>query len=52
MYQVIKRDGKIVSFNLEKIEIAICKAFDATNTLYNKSIVELLALKVTAHLIS
>ncbi len=48
MYQVIKRDGKIVSFNLEKIEIAICKAFDATNTLYNKSIIELLALKVTA----
>ena len=27
MYKVIKRDGKIVDFNLEKIVIAIEKAF-------------------------
>ena len=27
MYQVVKRDGKVVDFNLSKIAIAITKAF-------------------------
>ena len=30
MYQVIKRDGKIVDFDINKIAAAIKKAFDAT----------------------
>ena len=48
MYRVVKRDGKIVDFNLSKIEIAISKAFEAKRTLYNDQIIELLALRVTA----
>ncbi|MBR6352530.1 MAG: hypothetical protein IKS25_00275, partial [Oscillospiraceae bacterium] len=32
MYQVVKRDGKVVEFDLNKIADAIKKAFDATNT--------------------
>ena len=31
MYQVVKRDGKIVEFNLSKISTAITKAFEATH---------------------
>ncbi len=48
MYQVVKRDGKIVDFNISKIAAAISKAFDAQGTQYNSDIIELLALKVTA----
>lgn len=48
MYQVIKRDGQVVNFDLSKINVAITKAFDATNTQYNQDIIDLLALKVTA----
>ena len=48
MYDVIKRDGKQVEFNLQKISDAIRKAFDATETEYNEDIIDFLALKVTA----
>lgn len=48
MYKVVKRDGQIVDFQLEKISIAIKKAFDAQNKLYNQDIIDFLALKVTA----
>ena len=48
MYQVVKRDGKIVDFDINKIAGAIKKAFDATNTEYNESVVDFLALKVSA----
>ena len=48
MYQVVKRDGKIVDFNINKIADAIKKAFDATNTEYNESVIDFLALKVSA----
>ena len=48
MYQVIKRDGKIVDFDINKIAAAIKKAFDATGTEYNDSIIDFLALKVSA----
>ena len=48
MYQVIKRDGKIVDFDINKIAAAIKKAFDATATEYNDSIIDFLALKVSA----
>ncbi|MEG1993102.1 MAG: anaerobic ribonucleoside-triphosphate reductase, partial [Acetivibrio sp.] len=49
MYQVVKRDGKIVEFDLKKVSEAIMKAFEAQNKQYNQSIVDLLALKTTAH---
>lgn len=49
MYQVVKRDGKVVEFNLKKISEVIQKAFDATNKQYNESIIDLLTLKATAH---
>ena len=48
MYQVVKRDGKVVDFDLVKIADAIKKAFDATNTDYNDSIIDFLALRVSA----
>ena len=48
MYQVIKRDGKIVDFNLEKISQAISLAFEACETNFVPQIIDFLALKVTA----
>ncbi len=48
MYQVIKRDGQVVDFNITKITDAIKKAFDATNTQYNESVIDFLGLKVTS----
>ena len=48
MYQVVKRDGKVVEFNITKITEAIKKAFEATQTEYNDDIIDFLALKVSA----
>lgn len=48
MYQVIKRDGRVVDFDLHKIKSAIQKAFDATHTNYTDEILDLLTLRVTA----
>ena len=48
MYQVIKRDGKVVDFDLKKIAVAIRKAFEAQNTEYTDDIIDFLALKTTA----
>ena len=48
MYQVKKRDGSIVDFNLSKIESALEKAFKAVKKPYTKDIIDLLALRVTA----
>jgi anaerobic ribonucleoside-triphosphate reductase len=48
MYQVTKRDGAILSFNISKISSAIGKAFDALSKQYNSDIIDLLALKVTS----
>ena len=48
MYQIVKRDGKIVEFDINKIANAIKKAFEATNTDYTDNIIDFLALKVTA----
>jgi anaerobic ribonucleoside-triphosphate reductase len=48
MYQVTKRDGKVVEFELSKISAAITKAFEAQNTAYNRDIIDMLSLKVTA----
>ena len=48
MYQVLKRDGKVVDFSISKISAAITKAFDAVGRQYHPSVIELLALHVTA----
>ena len=48
MYQGVKRDGKIASFDISKISTAITKAFEATHMEYNPDIIDLLALRVTA----
>ena len=48
MYQVAKRDGKVVDFDLSKISDAIVRAFEAQETQYHPSVIDLLALKVTA----
>ena len=48
MLEVIKRDGAIAEFQLERISDVIKRAFDATKMLYNTDIINLLALRVTA----
>ena len=48
MYQVVKRDGAVVAFDISKISAAIGKAFDALDKQYNPDIIDLLALKVTS----
>ena len=46
--KVSKRDGKIVDFDINKIADAIKKAFEATDSDYNDSVIDFLALKTTA----
>ena len=48
MYQVTKRDGTIAQFELEKISAAMTKAFEALDKQYHPSVMDLLALRVTA----
>ena len=48
MYQVVKRDGRAVDFNITRISNAITKAFDATGIPYSPDVINLLALQVTA----
>ncbi|HIU81819.1 MAG TPA: ribonucleoside triphosphate reductase [Candidatus Ornithoclostridium faecavium] len=48
MYQVIKRDGTIAEFDIKKIAIAVTKAFEAKEKQYHPSVIDMLALKVTA----
>ena len=48
MYKVRKREGKIVPLEIEKIGVAITKAFEAENVKYDKDVIDFLALKVTA----
>ncbi len=48
MYKVIKRDNKIVDFDLSKISAAIKQAFEATKKDFHDSVIDLIALKVTA----
>lgn len=48
MLKVVKRDGSIVDFHIEKIEGAIQKAFDSLNKVYDVSVIELLSLRVTS----
>lgn len=48
MINVVKRDGEISGFNLNKIAEAISKAFKATDKFYTDDIINLLSLRVTA----
>lgn len=48
MYKVIKRDGKTLDFDITKISSAITKAFEAQEKQYHPSIIDMLALRVTA----
>ena len=48
MYTVLKRDGRIINFDIQKITSAIKLAFDAQERNYNQDIIDFLALKVTA----
>ena len=48
MLKIIKRNGDIEQFQLEKICSAMKKAFDAAKKEYTDDIIELLALRVTA----
>ncbi|MDY5930942.1 MAG: ribonucleoside triphosphate reductase [Candidatus Ornithospirochaeta sp.] len=48
MYNVVKRDGKVVGFDIRKIADAIRKAFDSINKPYTDNILDFIALKVTA----
>ena len=48
MYQVVKRDGTTTEFDISKISTALRKAFDAQGKNSHPSVIDLLALKVTA----
>ena len=49
MYQVVKRDGQIAEFDIHKIGAAIQKAFEASGKNFHPSVIDMLALKVTAN---
>ncbi|MBQ3116391.1 MAG: ribonucleoside triphosphate reductase [Clostridia bacterium] len=48
MFQVKKRDGKLVEFDMSKITTALSKAFNARKIDYTADILNMLALRVTA----
>lgn len=48
MYKVRKREGKVVSFDIKKIDEAIKKAFESVDRKYDDNVIDFLALKVTA----
>lgn len=48
--EVIKRNGNKVSFELNKIENAMKKAFESSNVIYNDEVITRLGLKVIAHI--
>ena len=48
MYQVTKRDGQVVDFEISKISDAITKAFVAIEKQYHPTIIDLIALHVTS----
>ena len=48
MLQVLKRDGEVANFDLNKINLAVRKAFEATGKIYTEDILDLIVLRVTA----
>ena len=49
MFQVKKRDGKIVEFDMSKITTALSKAFNANQVDYTADILNMLTLRVAAN---
>lgn len=49
MYSIVKRNGKVVDFELNKISSAMIKAFEAQNKNYHPDVINMLALQVTAN---
>lgn len=48
MYQVMKRDGSLAEFKVQKISAAVQKAFDACSRQYTPDVLNLIALQVTS----
>ena len=48
MYRVLKRDGVTVDFDISKISAAIIKAFEALDKNYHPTVINMLALQVSA----
>ncbi len=48
MYKVLKRDGGTVEFEISKISAAMVKAFEALEKQYHPSVINMLALQVSA----
>lgn len=48
MYQVVKRDGKVVEFDINKISSAVKMAFEALEKEYHSSVIELISLRVAS----
>ena len=48
MFQVVKRDGEIDNFRIDKITKAIKKAYDATEKQFSDDMLDMLALHVTS----
>ncbi|MCR5625201.1 MAG: ribonucleoside triphosphate reductase [Lachnospiraceae bacterium] len=48
MYQVLKRDGVVVDFDVAKISAAIEKSFIGCEKQYHPSVIDMLALRVTS----
>ena len=48
MFQVKKRDGTLVDFDMSKITVALSKAFNSKGVNYTADILNMLALKVSA----
>ena len=49
MFQVKKRDGSLVEFDMSKISTALSKAFNANNVNYTADILNMLTLRVAAN---
>ena len=48
MYQVQKRDGKVVEFDVSKISAALEKAFVGSGKQFHPTVIDMLALRVTS----
>ncbi len=48
MYQVLKRDGSTMEFDISKISAAMIKAFEAQKKKYHPTVINMLALQVSA----
>ena len=48
MFKVVKRDGELVDFDIQKISNALTKAFESSGRNFHPSVIDMLALKVTS----